>query len=50
MNEMDKSQTDFINEIAEYIDSSTNYGKTESYEFAFRVWQNKEFLKRILIK
>lgn len=47
---MPESQSRFINILQEYVISATNMTHDEAYNFAFRVWQMQEYLKKFLCK
>ena len=45
---MPKSQYDFIHDIETYMLDSTNMTESEAYDYAFRTWQCKEWLRNKL--
>ena len=45
---MNQEQIEFMSKIYDRMFEATNMNKDEAYEFAFRVWQNKEWLKEYL--
>lgn len=45
---MPKKQRDFIENVIEYLLCSTNYGREKSEDIAFCLWQNKEWIARML--
>ena len=44
MNEMNEEQKRFIEALQKEMLSATNMTENEAYDFAFRVWQMKDFL------
>ena len=48
MEMMPKEQSDFIEEVRDKALESFNMDEHEAWDFAFRVWQGQDFLRRIL--
>lgn len=47
---MPKEQQEFIDELEKHMLVVSNLGPEEAYQFAFRVWQHKKYLKQFLTK
>lgn len=47
---MPKDQQEFIDELEKYILEASNLDNDEAYQFAFRVWQHRKYLKQFLSK
>lgn len=44
MNTMSEDQSAFIKELQEYMLKATNMSDEEAYDYAFKVWQTKDWL------
>ena len=50
MDVMPKKQNDFITGIQQYMLEASNMNEHEAWDFAFRIWQFKDFLQKYFEK